>query len=154
MTSFGKNVQKPLFLTLTPPAVSLFLLYWLPTSCTILEKRSLRYLKMDLGPRTDRLTDKGNYYGPHRVNMGSKIECSIIIILTISSIDAVSYFSMILSWNISLYNDCIFEIFNTHLGLVMGKGFMRGLHPFLTLFFKIQYPKRGAHPHEPWGILV
>ena len=53
-----------------------FLLYWPTTSCKVSEKindRSLRYLK------TDRLKagqpDKGDYYGPQRVNPGSKKNC-------------------------------------------------------------------------------
>ena len=50
---------------------------WCPNFMQKLEKnieRSLRYLMTDR--QADRQTDKGNYYGPHQVNLGSK-NCKI-----------------------------------------------------------------------------
>ena len=55
-----------------------------PTSCKISKKtneRPHRYLKTDR--QTDGQADKGDYYGPHRVNPGSKNYRQIIIYLCI-----------------------------------------------------------------------
>ena len=60
-------------------SVSLFLLYWPLTSCKVSEKtneRFPRYLKTD-GRTTDHgRTNEGDYYGPNRVNPGSKNCCN------------------------------------------------------------------------------
>ena len=54
------------------PAV-IFLFYWPLTSCNVSEKNNKpfpRYLRT--GRLTDYQTDTGNYFGPHRLNSGSK----------------------------------------------------------------------------------
>ena len=57
------------------PDVSLSLLYWPLTSCKISEKTNEqfpRYSKMDGRSNDGPQTNEGDYYGPNRVNPGSK----------------------------------------------------------------------------------
>ena len=80
---YPKNGGFPPFMTpkifFKNRALSLLYPYGALTSCETLEKnneQSPRYLKTDY--RTDGLTDglKGDYYGPHLVNPGSKKKSS------------------------------------------------------------------------------
>ena len=87
MSGFGENVHKPQILALNPqikiffkiPAVSLFLHYWPPTSCRVSEKTNERSLEIYKDEQMDRQTDKGDYYGLHRVNSENSTKFSYIL---------------------------------------------------------------------------
>ena len=86
MASFGENVQKPKFLKLNPRIKIGFQNSGCVTFFTLLTLNFMQGFRKNEwavseifkdgrtdGPWTDRRTNKGDYYGSHRVKSGSNI---------------------------------------------------------------------------------
>ena len=87
MASFGENVKKPKFSTLSPPIKIIFQNSGTVTFFALLtpnfmqtfrknNERLPRHFKTDgrtMDGQTDGRTNKSDYYGPYRVNPGSKV---------------------------------------------------------------------------------